>query len=208
MKKLLLIFTIAMMAFVTAKAEEIEATVTVSDRGYVQIVAQAPYFGSINEVKEFSRSMVNLKTGQPEVTNVLQYMEGTSEDPNDPAYWCSINVSHSGLFNITSSTVSFTDVFYLPGATTENVIEKLRSMDLFYTYRYGHGLLNDNTGVYTLSLSSNVVTGVDDVDAAKEVAGVTYFNLNGQQAAEPFSGVNVKVTTYTDGTKQSVKMVK
>ncbi|MDO4971665.1 MAG: hypothetical protein Q4E41_06160 [Bacteroidales bacterium] len=198
MKKLLLIFTIAMMAFVTAKAEEIEATVTVTDRGYVQIEAKGTFFGAINEVKEFTRSL------QGETTDVLQYMKGTSDDPNNPAHWCNINVNSS----LTQSSVTFTDVFYLPGATKENVVEMLRSMDLFYTYRYGHYLLNDNTGVYTLSLRSNVVTGVDDVDAAKEVAGVTYFNLNGQQAAEPFSGVNVKVTTYTDGSKQSVKMVK
>lgn len=198
MKKLLLIFTIAMMAFVTAKAEEIEATVTVTDRGYVQIEAKGTFFGAINEVKEFTRSLSG------ETTDVLPYMQGTSDDPDNPAYWCKIDVN-SGL---TQSSVTFTDVFYLPGATTANVVDMLRSMDLFYTYRYGHYLLNDDTGVYTLSLRSNVVTGVDDVDAAKEVAGVTYFNLNGQQAAEPFSGVNVKVTTYTDGTKQSVKMVK
>ena len=198
MKKFLLIFAIAMMAFVSAKAEEIEATVTVSDRGYVEIEAKGTFFGAINEVKEFTRSL------QGETTDVLQYMKGTSDDPNNPAHWCNINVNSS----LTQSSVTFTDVFYLPGATKENVVEMLRSMDLFYTYRYGHYLLNDNTGVYTLSLRSNVVTGVDDVDAAKEVAGVTYFNLNGQQAAEPFSGVNVKVTTYTDGTKQSVKMVK
>lgn len=198
MKKFLLIFAIAMMAFVSAKAEEIEATVTVSDRGYVEIEAKGTFFGAINEVKEFTRSL------QGETTDVLQYMKGTSDDPNNPAHWCNINVNSS----LTQSSVTFTDVFYLPGATKENVVEMLRSMDLFYTYRYGHYLLNDNTGVYTLSLRSNVVTGVDDVDAAKEVAGVTYFNLNGQQAAEPFSGVNVKVTTYTDGSKQSVKMVK
>lgn len=201
MKKFLLIFAIAMMAFVSAKAQnatEIEATVTVTDRGYVQIEAKGTFFGAINEVKEFTRSLSG------ETTDVLPYMQGTSDDPDNPAHWCKIDVN-SGL---PQSSVTFTDVFYLPGATKENVVEMLRSMDLFYTYRYGHYLLNDNTGVYTLSLSSNVVTGVDDVDAAKEVAGVTYFNLNGQQAAEPFSGVNVKVTTYTDGTKQSVKMVK
>lgn len=198
MKKLLLIFAIAMMAFVSAKADEIEATVTVSDRGYVEIEAKGTFFGAINEVKEFTRSL------QGETTDVLQYMKGTSDDPNNPAHWCNINVNSS----LTQSSVTFTDVFYLPGATKENVVEMLRSMDLFYTYRYGHYLLNDNTGVYTLSLRSNVVTGVDDVDAVKKVAGVTYFNLNGQQAAEPFSGVYVKVTTYTDGSKQSVKMVK
>lgn len=53
-----------------------------------------------------------------------------------------------------------------------------------------------------------VETAVDDIDAPAEVAGVTYMNMAGQQAVEPFDGVNVVVTRYTDGTTSTAKMVK
>ena len=53
-----------------------------------------------------------------------------------------------------------------------------------------------------------VPTAVDDVTAAKVVASVKYVNLAGQVSDSAFDGVNVKVTTYTDGTTRSEKMMK
>ncbi len=51
---------------------------------------------------------------------------------------------------------------------------------------------------------------IEDVtgDAAKTVAGVRYFNLLGVESAEPFQGVNVVVTTYTDGSRQARKVIR
>ncbi len=60
--------------------------------------------------------------------------------------------------------------------------------------------------VYPLELS-NVITGVTEV-GNKTVAGVSYVNMAGMQSAEPFEGVNIVVTTYTDGTRTAVKMLK
>lgn len=51
-------------------------------------------------------------------------------------------------------------------------------------------------------------TGVEDVNAEKTVAGVVYYNLLGAASDRPFEGVNVVVTTYTDGTKSSKKIIK
>lgn len=50
--------------------------------------------------------------------------------------------------------------------------------------------------------------GVNDVDAAKTVAGVTFYNLAGVASATPFDGVNIEVVKYTDGTTKAVKVVK
>ena len=52
--------------------------------------------------------------------------------------------------------------------------------------------------------------GIETVtgDTAKTVAGVRYFNLLGVESAEPFQGVNVVVTTYTDGSRQSRKVIR
>ena len=61
---------------------------------------------------------------------------------------------------------------------------------------------------HTIVKDEHISTGVEDVDAEKTVAGVTYYNLLGVSSDRPFEGVNVVVTTYTDGTKSSKKIVK
>ena len=52
-----------------------------------------------------------------------------------------------------------------------------------------------------------VNVGVNDINA-KAVAGVKYYNLAGVESNKPFDGVNVMVTTYTDGTKAAAKVIK
>lgn len=49
---------------------------------------------------------------------------------------------------------------------------------------------------------------VNDVNAAKAVAGVKYYNIAGAESATAFEGVNIMVTTYTDGSKSTVKVIK
>ena len=56
--------------------------------------------------------------------------------------------------------------------------------------------------------SNQTQTGVEDVQANKTVAGVKYVNLAGQMSETAFSGVNIVVTTYTDGTTSTVKVIK
>ena len=52
------------------------------------------------------------------------------------------------------------------------------------------------------------LTAVEDIELDKAVANVAYFNLAGQKCAEPVNGVNIVVTTYTDGTTSTAKVVK
>ncbi len=63
--------------------------------------------------------------------------------------------------------------------------------------------------VYPLDLDDKkVATGVNDVNSAKEVKGVSYFNMMGVESAQPFDGVNIMVTTYTDGTQSATKVLR
>ena len=63
--------------------------------------------------------------------------------------------------------------------------------------------------VYPLDLdATKVATGVNDVNCAKEVKGVSYFNMMGVESAQPFDGVNIMVTTYTDGTQSAAKVLR
>ena len=52
------------------------------------------------------------------------------------------------------------------------------------------------------------VTGVESLNAGKTVASVKYYNVAGQAADKAFQGVNIVVTTYTDGTTHTVKVIK
>ncbi len=69
--------------------------------------------------------------------------------------------------------------------------------------------------VYALDLqggseSPNIITAIKDVVdvTGKAVAGVKYYNLAGIESDRPFEGVNIIVTTYTDGSRSSSKVLK
>lgn len=62
--------------------------------------------------------------------------------------------------------------------------------------------------VIDVPVTNQVITGVINVNAQKAVAGVMYYNLAGMQSEEPFSGVNIVVTRYTDGSISTAKVLK
>lgn len=51
-------------------------------------------------------------------------------------------------------------------------------------------------------------TGLSNLNAGKQVAGVKFYNVAGQASDRAFSGVNIMVVTYTDGTTSTAKVVK
>ena len=50
-------------------------------------------------------------------------------------------------------------------------------------------------------------TAVSEVGVGKAVTSVRYYNMAGQQMAQP-SGMTIRVTTYSDGTTSAVKVIK
>ena len=50
-------------------------------------------------------------------------------------------------------------------------------------------------------------SAVNELNDGKTVAGVRYYNLSGQQMAQP-SGLTIQVTTYNDGTTTATKVIK
>lgn len=69
-----------------------------------------------------------------------------------------------------------------------------------------------NTAAYfcmdKFQVEDGITTSVENVSADKAVAGVKYVNLAGMTSDKPFDGVNVVVTSYTDGTTSTTKVVK
>lgn len=54
----------------------------------------------------------------------------------------------------------------------------------------------------------NDATGLEQVNADREIAAVRYINVAGQESEAPFDGINIVVTTYTDGSTTTTKVVK
>ncbi len=59
-----------------------------------------------------------------------------------------------------------------------------------------------------LSTDSNVTTDVNSVNDSKTVSSIRYYNVMGVEHDEPFDGVNVVVTSYSDGTSSVAKVVR
>lgn len=71
---------------------------------------------------------------------------------------------------------------------------------------------NFTVDLITAKTKDNVVTEIEtikgDTDKAKTVQAVRYYNLMGVGSNTPFDGVNIVVTTYTDGTQSSTKLLR
>lgn len=129
----------------------------------------------------------------------------SGKDASDTEKSCSIELAgfHNGKFS------ALTDWTWFDMSTLGNV------KDLnFVLSTTDMGTYGANTPFYfaidklTVTDVPPVPTAVDDVTASKVVASVKYVNLAGQVSDSAFDGVNVKLTTYTDGTTRSEKMMK
>lgn len=56
-------------------------------------------------------------------------------------------------------------------------------------------------------VGSNVATSVATVDAPAQATRVTYYNAVGQVSTVPFKGVNIEVTTYSNGQRTARKLI-
>ena len=78
-----------------------------------------------------------------------------------------------------------------------------------YRFIYGEGGNNETQRFQlynrvALYGSSSVVENL----AQKTINNVKYYNIAGMESTVPFDGVNIKVTTYNDGTTSTCKVIK
>lgn len=59
-----------------------------------------------------------------------------------------------------------------------------------------------------INLEIENTTAVEELNVNKTVSSVAYYNLAGQQSAQPVDGVNIVVTTYSDGSTTTAKVIK
>ena len=51
-------------------------------------------------------------------------------------------------------------------------------------------------------------TAVNEIAVSRDVLGVTYYDVQGHASATPWDGINIVVTRYTDGSTETVKVLK
>ena len=107
-------------------------------------------------------------------------------------------------YSLYSNAVDFHDYFVYMYRTNEPGYEPLFTenigIQVYYTVN-GVKYASDIVWLYPTQ------TSVDELNAGKTVANVRYFNVAGQEMAQP-EGIAIKVTTYTDGSQSAVKVVK
>ena len=116
-----------------------------------------------------------------------------------------------------------------PNESTEDVTE-IPSSVFFYSWNlstYGANLYYDVMPLFTHQVGIQVfytidgvknasdivylevfpVSSVDELNAGKQIAGVRYYNMAGQEMKQP-NGLTIQVTTFTDGTHTATKLIK
>ena len=81
------------------------------------------------------------------------------------------------------------------------------AMGEYKDYSFGDG--DEKFMVFPLDLlgHGSTYTDVNEVEAARVVDSVSFFNVMGQESKTPFEGVNIVVTRYNDGTTQVNKVL-
>ena len=185
---------------------------------YVVNGANQPLNGNITSAFNGCLGVVNwyaYRDGEfyPKAVGMKSYEVGTNQKPKTTArrveggpganggygawYKVDSDISFAGICKMaaTFDGVVTVEIYLVNGDVTS--VNELSNSN-YYITKVSHTIVKD----------PDISTGVEDVDAEKTVAGVTYYNLLGVSSDRPFEGVNVVVTTYTDGTKSSKKILK
>ena len=179
---------------VNGENQALYGNITSTFNGCLGVVNWYAYSGG-----EFYPKAVGMKTykvgsTKPNATSVRRSIVGGA---NGAWYKVESDISFAGICEKgeTFDGVVTVEIYLVNGGVTS--VNELSNPN-YYITKVSHTIVQDPT----------ISTGVEDVDAEKTVAGVTYYNLLGVSSDRPFEGVNVVVTTYTDGTKSSKKIVK
>ena len=169
--------------------------ITSAFNGCLGVVNWYAYSGGEFYPKAVGMKSYEVGGSKPKATSVRRsIVEGGA---NGAWYKVDSDISFAGICEKaeTFSGVVTVEIYLVNGDVTS--VNDLSNSN-YYITKVSHTIVQDPT----------ISTGVEDVDAEKTVAGVTYYNLLGVSSDSPFEGVNVVVTTYTDGTKSSKKIVK
>ena len=102
-------------------------------------------------------------------------------------------------------------------AALDNDEKILLTFDVTATGNIGGNIIMDGIELVTttcqpvyldaFAISVNQSSSVNEISSGKSVAQIEYYNLAGQKLAEPTQGMTIVVTTYSDGSRSTQKVV-
>ena len=78
----------------------------------------------------------------------------------------------------------------------------------YYVKKANRGTEENKYYVVEYKAPANVGTSVNELGAASKVVSTTYINAQGIKSDKPFSGLNIVITRFADGTTQTNKVVR
>ncbi|MDO4511141.1 MAG: hypothetical protein Q4B68_04900 [Bacteroidales bacterium] len=150
---------------------------------------------------------VQMKVSEDGSVSIPQQVVIDLSNVNTSSTYSTDAVLYKGIWSASGYQVAQGD---LPGTIDENGVITVGQWGPVATKRSTGGLTL--FGVYNSStivpVKKEEPSAVTDVNTNKTVASVKYVNLQGQESATPFQGVNIKVSTFTDGSSAAVKVMK
>ena len=147
------------------------------DNGYYQFVIYTP-----NEEVAVHHDIIILKSAYESeewgMENLLNYLK--QDNPYDP-YWDQYGVDEA-QWNAEP------DTWYI-------------------AFSIGKNALGEWGPLASLEFKTPGMTGINETAVDKQVAGVRYYNIAGQEMTEA-NGLTIVVTTYTDGSTSTAKVMK
>lgn len=163
--------------------QALHGNITSASNGCLGMVNWYTYSGG--KLYPMAVGMKNYEVGsKPKATSARRsIVEGGA---NGAWYKVDSDISFAGICEMaeTFDGVVTVEIYLVNGDVTS--VNELSNSN-YYITKVSHTIVQD----------PDISTGVEDVDAEKTVAGVTYYNLLGVSSDSPFEGVNVVVTTYT-----------
>ena len=122
----------------------------------------------------------------------------TEERPVVPFYYLVNGVRYGAEVDMTAAVL---------GTAMSNPIVGEGCFTVPVGYNYNMGIAFSLEGEMYAYVAQAGFTNVNELNSNKPVANVRYYNVTGQEMAQP-QGVTIVVTTYTDGTTSTAKVVK
>ncbi len=174
--------------FVNRSAAPVDIVFDEENNEFVGKAISLPNKGACNGIYPFSLGGYDLFL-YPTTPNYLDGFAIAEADAAEPI----LTVAPTVAANPNGGQVNWLCAEPVAGSNTKATI-----------YQYCPGAY---TAVYDFKLKTTI-TAVKDVNAAKQLTGVKYYNVAGVESATPFDGVNIVVNTYNDGSREATKVLR
>ena len=188
-----------------------------STLSYCNISGQTVAIGPVNMIGDggknyFYVSLEESIEGQPSFIDMVHILEGTTSETFVPfdlsrVSWTSGCEVFHGTKQGAPRRAAISD-----GLRPDVIQGDVLLLDPFYKkFRYQYDTNNASAGKMSVIVSwdpSEIVTAIDDVQTDAAPVSVRYLNAAGMSANEPWQGVNIVVTTMSDGSQTVTKVMK